>query len=161
MIKCDYCSLTHLGFSPVGLDAKEINRLMPDELLRSLLHDLLVIQRPNHFRWFFAKFLKNKIFFFYYTFFPPKLRKKCFRRWNISENHFWRNQFKPDLTTETEKHILRRRRNMTKWIQQIKVDEDGKKVSLLVGMREREGRVLSSLSSRPRPPFRCCSKADS
>ena len=39
----------HLGLSPIGLDAKEVDRLMPDELLRPLLDDLLVIQRPNHF----------------------------------------------------------------------------------------------------------------
>jgi len=38
-----------LWFPPVGLDAKEVDRLMSDELLRPLLHDLLVIQRPNHF----------------------------------------------------------------------------------------------------------------
>jgi len=38
-----------LGLSPIGLDSKEVDRLMSDELLRPLLHDLLVIQRPNHF----------------------------------------------------------------------------------------------------------------
>ena len=50
-------SLTDLGFSPVGLDAEEVDGLMPDELLRSLLHDLLVIQRTNHLGFF-------KVFFF-------------------------------------------------------------------------------------------------
>jgi len=38
-----------LGFSPIGFDPEEIDRLMSDKLLRPLLHDLLVIQRPNHF----------------------------------------------------------------------------------------------------------------
>ena len=52
----------YLRFSPVGLDAKEINRLMSDELLRSLLHDLLVIQGPNHFLGFVGQvfFQKNE-----------------------------------------------------------------------------------------------------
>jgi len=39
-----------LWFPPVGLHAEEVNRLMSDELLRPLLHNFLVIQRPNHFR---------------------------------------------------------------------------------------------------------------
>jgi len=37
-----------LGLPPVGLDAKEVGRLMADELLRPLLDDLRVIQRANH-----------------------------------------------------------------------------------------------------------------
>jgi len=37
-----------LGFSPVGLDAEEVDGLMTDELFRPLLHDLLVIQRAHH-----------------------------------------------------------------------------------------------------------------
>jgi len=37
-----------LGFSPVGLDAEEVDRLMSDELLCPLFDDLRVIQRSHH-----------------------------------------------------------------------------------------------------------------
>ena len=41
-------SFKYLGLPPVGLDAKEVGRLMSDEFLRPLLDDLRVIQRANH-----------------------------------------------------------------------------------------------------------------
>ena len=57
--QCQYLAANHLpddiqvvgadlGLPPVGLDAKEVGRLMSDEFLRPLLDDLRVIQRANH-----------------------------------------------------------------------------------------------------------------